>query len=386
MSKRNSTAPAKPSKPSPDFPLFPHATKRWAKKIRGKTHYFGPWDDPDGALKKYLAEKDDLHAGKKPRPDPEALTVKEAANDFLDAKQALVDSGELSSRTWAGYKIAAVELVKHMGKGRIVSDLDPQDFGTLRKNMARKWGPHRLGTTIQYVRSIFKHAFEAGLIPTPVRFGPEFKRPTKKTMRLHRAERGPKLLTPQQVRAMIRKAGQPLKAMVLLGINAGYGNADVGTLPLSALDLAGGWVTYPRPKTGINRRCPLWPETVAAIREALASRPEPKDQANAGLVFITKYGLSWAKETTTNPVCQETANLLKLLKLYRAKGLNFYVLRHTFRTVADESKDQPAVDHIMGHAKDDMASVYRERISDERLRAVTDYVRAWLFRPAKPQE
>jgi hypothetical protein len=26
-----------------------------------------------------------------------------------------------------------------------------------------------------------------------------------------------------------------------------------------------------------------------------------------------------------------------------------------------------------------MASVYRERISDERLRAVTDHVRAWLF-------
>jgi len=33
----------------------------------------------------------------------------------------------------------------------------------------------------------------------------------------------------------------------------------------------------------------------------------------------------------------------------------------------------------MGHARDDMASVYRERISDERLIAVTDYVRRWLF-------
>jgi hypothetical protein len=33
----------------------------------------------------------------------------------------------------------------------------------------------------------------------------------------------------------------------------------------------------------------------------------------------------------------------------------------------------------MGHAREDMASVYRERISDERLRAVVEHVRTWLF-------
>ena len=44
-----------------------------------------------------------------------------------------------------------------------------------------------------------------------------------------------------------------------------------------------------------------------------------------------------------------------------------------------ETGDQVAVDAIMGHARDDMASTYRERISDERLTAVNDRVRAWLF-------
>src|SRR5262245_14267412 len=106
MSESDFTTPpapgktSKPSKPYPDFPLFPHATGRWAKKIRGKLHYFGPWSDPDRALANYLEQKVALHAGRKPREDTGGLTVKDLCNQFLNAKRALVESGELTNRSW----------------------------------------------------------------------------------------------------------------------------------------------------------------------------------------------------------------------------------------------------------------------------------------------
>ncbi len=379
MSEINSTAPPKPAKPYPEFPLFPHATRRWAKKIRGMLHYFGPWDDPDAALEKYLEQKDALHASRKPRLDADSLTVKALANDFLNRKQALVDSGELSPRTWRDYKETCDVLVSHLGKQRSVADVGPDDFASLRTKFTKRWGLHRTAKNIQYTRSVFKHGYEAGLLDRPIRFGPGFARPSKKKFRMERAAQGTKLFSRKEILALLAAAGTQVKAMILLGINAGFGNADCGNLPLSAVNLDAGWIDFPRPKTGINRRCALWPETVQAIREAIAMRTEPKTAKHSSLLFTTSHGGSWSKETSDNPVAKEMAKLLKSLRINGRKGLGFYTLRHTFRTVADESKDQPAVDFIMGHEVPHMSAVYRETISDARLKAVADQVRNWLF-------
>jgi integrase len=379
MSERHSTAPAqqnKPAKPYPDFPLFPHATGRWAKKIRGRMVYFGPWDDPDAALEKYLKEKDDLHAGKRPRPDADdQIEVVDVCNAFLIEKKAAVESGELSRWTFEDYQEACDVIVAHFRKGRVASDVRPDEFAALRKKLAKKWGPHRLGKTIQCIRSVFKYAYEAELIEKPVRYGPGFNRPTKKVMRLHKAKLGAKLFTADEVRRLLDAAGVQVKAMILLGINCGFGNNDCATLPTSALDLEGGMIDFPRPKTGIVRRCPLWPETVEALRTALEVRPDPKAEADAELVFITKRGGNWGERSTT--ITHEAKKLLAKLGINGHR--NFYTLRHTFRTIADAAKDQPAADFIMGHESPHMSSHYRETIDDDRLRAVSDHVRAWLF-------
>src|SRR5262249_27421585 len=127
------------------FPLFPHATKRWAKKILGKLHYFGPWHDPQGALNAYLKDKEALHSGRKPRPEATGMALDELCNGFLHAKKQLWDSGELTERTWRDYAAACKLLIAHFGRTRLAADLGPDDFAGLRAELARTRGPVTLG-------------------------------------------------------------------------------------------------------------------------------------------------------------------------------------------------------------------------------------------------
>src|SRR5579872_4060130 len=131
----------RPAKPRKDFPLFPHRTGRWAKKIRGKFVYFGKWaDDPKGerAIQKWLDEKDDLLAGREPRPKgDESPTVKFVCDAFLTAKEQQRDAGELKPRSFDELYSSCLRIVSAFGRGRAVSDLRPDDFRKLRKQLSK---------------------------------------------------------------------------------------------------------------------------------------------------------------------------------------------------------------------------------------------------------
>ncbi|MSQ94593.1 MAG: site-specific integrase [Gemmataceae bacterium] len=385
MTERNSTAPrrrrkpVKPKKPDKTYPLFAHNNGQWCKKVRQKLHFFGVWADPQNALERWLDEKDDLLAGRVPRSRhlDDAPALRDLVNQFLTTKSALRENGELSIHTWNAYHDICERVVEAFGRDRLLTDLLPEDFEHLRTRWARTWGPVRLGSEINRTRVVFNYAYKNGLIDKPMRFGEGFRRPSQKTLRLARAEKGPKMFEADELRRMIDSAGVPMRAMLLLAINAALGNNDVAQLPTTALDHERGWLTFPRPKTGIMRRCPLWPVTVQALRDWLTQRPAPKKPEDADLVFLTKRGNGWSKNAADRPVTHECRKLLDRLEIKGSR--NFYAIRHTFETIGGESRDQVAVDAIMGHVDASMAAHYRERISDERLLAVTEHVRRWLF-------
>lgn len=375
-------ASGKPPRPEGDTTLFWHASGRWAKKIRGKLNYFGRGTYQE-ALDLYTQQKDDLHAGRLPRDgEPEGLTVYLLCAKFLTTKNAKAATGDLSPRSLQDYAATCKLVIKAFGKNRLVSDLGPDDFEKLRARMERTWGPVRLGNEINRVRIIFSYGFKNGHLARPMVFGEGFQRPSRKTLRKHRDEQGPKMFEAEELRRMLTAAGQPLRTMILLAANCGYGNNDIAMLPLKALDLDGGWANFPRPKTAARRKSPLWPETIEAVREWLTIRPAPTNPEDVGLVFITKYGGSWSIEGRA--LSNEMRKLLDQLGISGHR--NFYALRHTFQTVCDETGDFVAVRRLMGHVRDDdIGDVYRERVSDERLKKVTEHTRKWVF-PPKPSD
>ncbi len=386
-----SNSTRKPAKPK-DSPLFPHASGRWAKKIKGQFHYFGPWSDYDAALNKWLEQKDDLVAGRKPRPKTEGLTVMDLANRFLRVKETLKNDGELSPRTFYGYHHTCEMLLRVLGKNRVVNDLQSEDFEAVRAATFKALGMEARKTIIRQVRALFNFAYKNDMIDKPVKFGTAFQPPSAKNqMKEKVAKKESRILTADQVQALLAGATVHLRAMIMLGINCGFGNNDCATLAFSALDLEGGWHNHARPKTGVPRRGKLWPETVTAIREAIAKRRTPKDRANADLVFITKAGepyVRWKTRGDTDPSKSRWRDAIALASraLFKKLGINhgasFYSLRRMTETIGGGCKDQIAVDAVMGHSRGDMASVYRLNIEDSRLEAVAGHIHAWLW-PAK---
>jgi hypothetical protein len=67
---------------------------------RRRFRYFGPWDNPQAALERWLAVKDDLLAGRPAPTSTDGLTVDHLVNTFLQQKKALLTTGEITPRYW----------------------------------------------------------------------------------------------------------------------------------------------------------------------------------------------------------------------------------------------------------------------------------------------
>ena len=157
-------------------------------------------------------------------------------------------------------------------------------------------------------------------------------------------------------------------------------------LRFADVDLDDGWLDYARRKTAVPRRAKLWNETITAIKDSMDCRTKHKSREHKELIFMTRYGLPWGSHTSRQgPISREFKKLLDDTGAYR-RGLSFGTLRHQFETVGGEALDQIALNFAMGHDSGDMASKYRESVSDERLIALSEHVHDWLYEGGRNDE
>jgi integrase len=348
----------------------------------GKVYYLSHVkDDPDGSksydefvLKKHEAEHGIQIPGVSSNED--AVVVADIAENWIQGVQDLVETGERSGRTLEEYKATAQFVIDQVGKARIAETLGPDDFKEIRRRLAKRYNLVGLTKRIIQVRTMFNTALEDGLLDKPIRYGTGFEPPSAKSLRNHRGKQGPKDFGVEEIRSMLSKANSTRRAMILLGVNAGLGNSDVADLHVSNLDLSKGWLDYPRKKTEVPRRCPLWPETIEAIERSMQERPK----SEKGLVFVSVNGQDYQDDERSGwRITGEFRQILKMINI--ADGRGFYGLRRTFQTIAEGCDDIIAVRAIMGHAdpQNDMSARYRQRITDERLHRAVETVREWLL-------
>lgn len=367
---------AKPEKPK-NFPLYPHASGQWAKRILGKVYYFGPWANPQAARAKYLDEKDNLHAGRprKAAKIPGVLTVSDVCEAFYADKERAHEAGDITERTLGEYKGICVTIGDALGDDTPIDLVTFDELSKLRSTLGKgkreqKVSPVTHKRLLTFARMVF--SFGNDELGTNVRYKKALKTPPARVIRAVQDKIGERLFSAAEVKKLTTATDPELLAMIYLGINAGFGPKDCYTLPVRAVDLDGGWHNYRRPKTQAARRCPLWPETIDALRAVIGDR-------TSGDVFHMYDGRQvWNRHI----IGRAFKTLTEGLGIYREGVTTFYSLRRTFETIASTADvNQCVVDAIMGHPprSGDMAAIYRQRVFDDQLRKCVDHVRAWML-------
>jgi hypothetical protein len=143
----------KPGKPRADFSLYAHRNEQLARKIKGKTSFFGKWEDPDSAMQSFVELRAEIHAGRDPkRQRGDGITVADVVNHYLESPRA--------PESLSGIREALQRLrtyreahFQHFGRREEGASLRAADLSALRQAFPPSWGITKTGLEIQRIRS-----------------------------------------------------------------------------------------------------------------------------------------------------------------------------------------------------------------------------------------
>lgn len=383
-----------------ECPLFLHRNGQWAKKVRGKLLYFGT--DLDAALKRWATEKDDHLAGLPPRKKSEAATVEELANVFFERQRLEAERGGVSKRHVAAIKTTLSLFLDIVGRDATLDTMQPMHWAQVRHLLfrpAQARNPARGGVIgrkidershvtvdgdIRRIRAFVNWCVKMRYLPA-IDFGSDFVETSPQKRRRLKGKAPAKDMSAADLRAILEKAAVNFKPLILLAINGGMGSTDIANITfadLASLQKKQCWVDIPRGKTGNNRRFCLWPETQEAILDYLPTRPKPLHKIDTEIVFLTRARNRWVRDYEGKHIDSASATFTKLRQLAGVERGTFYGCRHTFATISSNANDLVATRQVMGLIADQndvFSANYVQKVQNERLLEVTEFVRKWLF-------
>jgi integrase len=313
-----------------------------------------------------MARRDDLYAGT--TSNTPGTTLEVAVNEVLYEKKAASETGEISLKHYRDLHDTSKYILSTLPRSLPLSSLRPNHYALLRSGL-NGYAPVTIKNALGRISAIFRRLVKLKYLKE-IDDADALKRPSARALRL--AKPTPVIVEPAQLRALVAVANPTMKAMTLLGINAAYINSDCGRMTLSeAKDaLASGWLNGRRNKTGVERCCKLWPETIAAIQLIVNQHPGTSE-----LLFLTHCGSPWRNDNDS-AVAKEFKKVADKAQV----PITFARLRHHFQTIAEErTLDTIAVKHVMGHCDHSISNVYRDRVLKERIEKVCNAVRTWYL-------
>ena len=382
----------KPAKPRQDWPLTPSPNGHWVKKIRGRVYNFGRWEEPDKALERYVQERDYIQVNGCRPIDDGGIRLDNAVELFLKRQKNRRDGlvgKRISPRHFSNQVEVCGIILRTFTKSRSVLSLRPSDFiDKLYPKLSQKFDKEKnvwvqreassIVRNIANVKAFFNWLAKEGKVPHRINFGADFVPPAAKTSQDETKESDWKQFTAAETWKLIESASPNTKAMIWLALNAACNNSDCANLTKKAIDFHAGVLRWKRWKVRAKnsakvRTIPLWPETLAALREVDEKRPKPRYSTDANLFFLTRNRKQWSQWSLS----QEIFKLKKPEKLGINKpGIGFNSFRHVIETFG--GTDQVAIDWLMGHIDKSVAVRYRDGVPRERIQDVLVNVRRWL--------
>ncbi len=420
-----------PALPFPGFPLRPHRNGQWYKSVwnpltkRTEQHYFGPWKDDRRGQRAindpaagWLARQEAIKAGTdnvRVAPVDAVASLGELMGRFLTFKRGLVIAGDLSARTLGDYFREMEKFVAFLKPGMPVQALRPEHFSAYMKYMIkdRKLGRYARRRVRTYINTMLRYGAKNDWYTMPST-GADWISPATDCDSVRQAklragvkDYSERIVNGAELDKLLSRAQPAFKAIILLGVNAGLGPADIGRLRWNMVDLETGQMKFPRPKTGALRYSYLWKKTRKAllrVRTLRQNRLALEREGESSLVFITRRGVPYYREREVHKEIEvEGKKINKLVgiaienavsitfrrmaKELKLDGVHFYRLRHTFKTLGKSARDKEALDLMMGHKDRSIGKIYdHEQVGWRRVRRVARAVYRQVWPKIKRSE